>query len=275
MKPGNICIDNSLNTRIIDFGLARSVFSNEVSQAQDSLYREITNAPTEYVQTRSYRAPELVFNHADKYGYSIDIWSVGLILIEMMTGQPVLNCPNPTVHISQLLNILGKIPYFDELNENIKSFFQDAEISAAANTSNFPSQQGQIGQPGQGPVNILHVAQNGISQMPQLLNEEYERYTSHEKMRSRDADQEAVKNGFFEVIYSMVTMDTTRPMATQIIQMPWYRSLVPAGYNHETDDISSDNIREEEIIASGEDVSYYKDKIRAYFNTEEEEDEDE
>lgn len=43
---------------------------------------------TEYVVTRWYRAPELLLN-CSEYTGAIDIWSVGCILGEMMTRQPL------------------------------------------------------------------------------------------------------------------------------------------------------------------------------------------
>ncbi|KAJ4906408.1 Mitogen-activated protein kinase 12 [Raphanus sativus] len=46
------------------------------------------NFMTEYVVTRWYRAPELLLNFSE-YTSAIDIWSVGCILGEIMTGQPL------------------------------------------------------------------------------------------------------------------------------------------------------------------------------------------
>lgn len=43
---------------------------------------------TEYVVTRWYRAPELLLN-CSEYTAAIDIWSVGCILGEIMTRQPL------------------------------------------------------------------------------------------------------------------------------------------------------------------------------------------
>ncbi|KAG2332059.1 hypothetical protein Bca52824_003239 [Brassica carinata] len=45
---------------------------------------------TEYVVTRWYRAPELLLD-CSEYTAAIDIWSVGCILGEIMTGQPTFS----------------------------------------------------------------------------------------------------------------------------------------------------------------------------------------
>ena len=58
---------------------------------------------TEYVATRWYRAPEIMLN-SKGYTKSIDIWSVGCILAEMISNRPIF----PGKHyLDQLNHILG------------------------------------------------------------------------------------------------------------------------------------------------------------------------
>lgn len=45
-------------------------------------------AMTQYVATRWYRAPELLMGHLS-YSVSIDMWSVGCILAEMIRRKPL------------------------------------------------------------------------------------------------------------------------------------------------------------------------------------------
>eukprot|EP00112_Aurelia_sp_Birch-Aquarium-sp1_P006828 Seg1746.6 transcript_id=Seg1746.6/GoldUCD/mRNA.D3Y31 product="Mitogen-activated protein kinase 3" protein_id=Seg1746.6/GoldUCD/D3Y31 len=63
---------------ICDFGLAR------VADPQ----HDHTGILTEYVATRWYRAPEIMLN-SKGYTKSIDIWSVGCILAEMLSNMPL------------------------------------------------------------------------------------------------------------------------------------------------------------------------------------------
>ena len=44
---------------------------------------------TDYVATRWYRAPELLLAY-DEYGPSVDVWSVGCILGELLKRRPIL-----------------------------------------------------------------------------------------------------------------------------------------------------------------------------------------
>lgn len=59
---------------ICDFGLARAI-------GEDS--NTPSNIMTDYVATRWYRAPELLLGQT-KYGPSVDVWSVGCILAELL-----------------------------------------------------------------------------------------------------------------------------------------------------------------------------------------------
>lgn len=47
---------------------------------------------TQYVATRWYRAPELVFNR--NYSEKIDVWSLGCIMSELVTRRPLFPSKN-------------------------------------------------------------------------------------------------------------------------------------------------------------------------------------
>ncbi|KAF7137624.1 hypothetical protein RHSIM_Rhsim07G0011800 [Rhododendron simsii] len=74
LKPSNLLLNANCDLKIGDFGLARTTSE--------------TDFMTEYVVTRWYRAPELLLN-CSEYTAAIDIWSVGCILGEVMTRQPL------------------------------------------------------------------------------------------------------------------------------------------------------------------------------------------
>ncbi|VVA89642.1 unnamed protein product [Arabis nemorensis] len=74
LKPSNLLLNANCDLKIGDFGLART--------------KSETDFMTEYVVTRWYRAPELLLN-CSEYTAAIDIWSVGCILGETMTREPL------------------------------------------------------------------------------------------------------------------------------------------------------------------------------------------
>merc|ERR1712168_1375786 len=86
LKPSNIAVNEDCELKILDFGLARPTES------------EMTG----YVATRWYRAPEIMLNWMH-YNQTVDIWSVGCIMAEMLTGKTLF--PG-TDHIDQLTRIL-------------------------------------------------------------------------------------------------------------------------------------------------------------------------
>jgi mitogen-activated protein kinase 15 len=56
--------------------------------ARSTAQQDEDTVMTDYVATRWYRAPEILFG-SEKYTKSVDMWSVGCILAEMFTGKPL------------------------------------------------------------------------------------------------------------------------------------------------------------------------------------------
>lgn len=93
LKPQNILIDKKGVIKIADFGLARA-FS-------------IPNRPyTEEVATLWYRAPEILLGSIE-YSTPIDIWSVGVIFVEMVTRMPLFMGDSPIDQLYRIFRILG------------------------------------------------------------------------------------------------------------------------------------------------------------------------
>lgn len=89
LKPSNIAVNEDCELKILDFGLAR--------HTEDQM--------TGYVATRWYRAPEIVLNWMH-YGQTVDIWSVGCIMAEMLTGKALFPGND---HIDQLTRVLSLV----------------------------------------------------------------------------------------------------------------------------------------------------------------------
>lgn len=90
LKPGNLAINQECELKILDFGLARHTDS------------EMTG----YVVTRWYRAPEVILSWMH-YTQTVDIWSVGCIMAEMLLGKPLFKGNDHLDQLTEIMKITG------------------------------------------------------------------------------------------------------------------------------------------------------------------------
>lgn len=62
----------------------------------------------QYIQSRFYRSPEVLLGLA--YDLSIDMWSLGCILVEMHTGEPLFSGCNESDQMQKIVELLGIPP---------------------------------------------------------------------------------------------------------------------------------------------------------------------
>ncbi|KZV61332.1 Pkinase-domain-containing protein [Peniophora sp. CONT] len=99
LKPSNLLLNANCDLKLCDFGLARS--ARPPPNLDDT-----SNFLTEYVATRWYRAPEVMLTFKE-YTRAIDIWSVGCVLAEMLSGKPLFPGRDYHSQLSLILDILG------------------------------------------------------------------------------------------------------------------------------------------------------------------------
>ncbi|XP_077296374.1 mitogen-activated protein kinase p38b-like isoform X2 [Arctopsyche grandis] len=90
LKPSNIAVNEDCELKILDFGLARPT----------------ENEMTGYVATRWYRAPEIMLNWMH-YNQTVDIWSVGCIMAELLTGRTLFPGTDHIDHLTRILVLCG------------------------------------------------------------------------------------------------------------------------------------------------------------------------
>uniref|UniRef100_UPI00398F2CD9 mitogen-activated protein kinase 12-like n=1 Tax=Pristiophorus japonicus TaxID=55135 RepID=UPI00398F2CD9 len=90
LKPGNLAVNEDCELKILDFGLARHAD------------QEMTG----YVVTRWYRAPEVILNWMH-YTQTVDIWSVGCIMAEMIATRPLFKGIDHLDQLTEIMKITG------------------------------------------------------------------------------------------------------------------------------------------------------------------------
>ncbi|XP_013358232.1 PREDICTED: cyclin-dependent kinase-like 2 isoform X2 [Chinchilla lanigera] len=102
VKPENILVSQAGVVKLCDFGFARTL------AAPGEAY-------TDYVATRWYRAPELLVGDV-KYGKAVDVWAIGCLVTEMLTGEPLFPGDSDIDQLYHIMTCLGNlIPRHQEL----------------------------------------------------------------------------------------------------------------------------------------------------------------
>lgn len=93
IKPQNLLLNPQTGVlKLCDFGSAKILISGEPNVS--------------YICSRYYRAPELIFG-ATNYSTSIDIWSTGCVMAELMLGQPLFPGESGIDQLVEIIKILG------------------------------------------------------------------------------------------------------------------------------------------------------------------------
>ena len=110
IKPQNLLMNPKTHqVKLCDFGSAKQLIPGEPNVS--------------YICSRYYRAPELVFE-ATEYTTTIDIWSVGCVMAELMIGNPLFPGESGVDQLIEIIKVLGT-PTKEEIfamNPNHTSF---------------------------------------------------------------------------------------------------------------------------------------------------------
>ncbi|KAL5552468.1 hypothetical protein UlMin_039869 [Ulmus minor] len=93
LKTSNLLLNNQGELKICDFGLARQ-------------YGSPLKPYTHLVVTLWYRAPELLLG-AKLYSTAIDMWSLGCIMAELLSKEPLFNGKTEFDQLDKIFRILG------------------------------------------------------------------------------------------------------------------------------------------------------------------------
>jgi serine/threonine-protein kinase len=106
LKPSNILLDENGEPYVTDFGLAKMLTADSQQTATGTI-----------IGTPSYMAPEQAGGHRGDVGVRSDVYSLGAILYELLTGRPVFREENP---LDTLMCVLEREPVLPhQLNPHI------------------------------------------------------------------------------------------------------------------------------------------------------------
>ena len=117
ISPGNILISPTGIVKLADFGQARRISAQSITATKEE--QGVENEKTDpavdpapllspIVGTRWYRCPELLFG-SRHYTTSVDMWSVGCIFVELLTGQPFFPGNSDIDQICKIRDKLGSL----------------------------------------------------------------------------------------------------------------------------------------------------------------------
>lgn len=115
LKPSNLLINSDASIKLCDFGLARVVDSDH---QPDDL--------TDYIATRWYRAPEILFGSCT-YTSAVDMWAAGCILAELVSGRPLFPGSSTMDQLERLISYTG--PPSQQEIESMDSAFTQTMLS--------------------------------------------------------------------------------------------------------------------------------------------------
>lgn len=111
LKPENVLIDSEGHIRLTDFGLSKSGLKERDGRTES------------FCGTPEYLAPEIIKDK--EYGYSVDWYSFGLVVYEMLTGINPFKTGQDLSLVEKMNEILNKeIPIPKKLSIEARDFLK-------------------------------------------------------------------------------------------------------------------------------------------------------
>ena len=107
LKPGNVLIDDEGSPHVLDFGLAKAI---DQPESKDAL-TTCVSLPGQVLGTLFYLSPEQAAGRSDEIDVRTDVYALGVMLFEALTGSlPFNSAGRPSEVIQRILEAAPKRP---------------------------------------------------------------------------------------------------------------------------------------------------------------------
>lgn len=213
VKPENILLSSysRAKAKLIDFG--SSCF--------------LTDRQSSYIQSRSYRAPEVILGLP--YDGRIDIWSLGCVVAEMFTGEVTFQNDSVVSMLSRIESICGPFPsHMISQGRQSGRFFTKCgllfeKLSSEDQDSSHSEQSDDDTEASDRKKRYVDVFQPKVTTLSSRLGfspELMRRYDEGRKMAKEEVRQAV----FVDFVRKLLSVDPqNRPSAAEALNHPWMK----------------------------------------------------
>ena len=216
VKPENIVIKSytRCEVKLIDFGA--TCF--------------ITDRLSTYIQSRSYRAPEVILGAL--YDQRIYVWSYGAVLAELFTGYVLFQSRSVPRMLARITGVLGPFhPSFLNVCKNVEPyllngytfFYEKQSLSSSSTTDHESHGHDDISKPNSMKIilpKITSLSQRLHLSLPQHL--ENTLLTEEDVVAGLCTAQEQEESQFLDFVRSALTVDwRQRPSCLELLEHEW------------------------------------------------------